>query len=202
MSLLNVSLHSTLATALVAVSVAVAAEARMYRGYEMPSYVVSQAEGDFEIRSYGPQLLAEVTVRGDRSTAVNRGFRALAGFIFGGNAEGQKVDMTVPVAQTEDANGDGTWTVQFMMPSEFSSETLPKPENSAIRFVETAPSQQVVVRFSGRWSDEKLAKKQDALRQWAEKQGLSLATGPRFYFYDSPFTLPFNRRNEVAFVVD
>ena len=25
--------------------------------------------------------------------------------------------------------------------------------------------------------------------------------GPRFYYYDDPFTLPFNRRNEVAFTL-
>ena len=37
------------------------------------------------------------------------------------------------------------------------------------------------------------------LRGLAEGAGLAIAEGPFFYFYDDPFTLPWNRRNEVAF---
>jgi hypothetical protein len=44
-----------------------------------------------------------------------------------------------------------------------------------------------------------LAQKEADLRAIAAANGLELGAGPMHYFYDAPFTLPWNRRNEVAF---
>ena len=38
-----------------------------HKGYELPPYRVEQSEGRFEVRGYGPHIVAEVTVAGDRS---------------------------------------------------------------------------------------------------------------------------------------
>jgi hypothetical protein len=173
-----------------------------HKGYEMPPYTVERADGMREIRAYGPHLLAEVTVSGSRQGAIQSGFRVLAGYIFGGNAEGEKIAMTVPVAQTPADDGGGeSWTVSFMMPERFTKDTLPAPRTDAIRFVEAPASRQVVERFSGLPGTANLAERAEALRAWAEGQGLTITAGPHYYFYDAPMTLPWNRRNEVAFTI-
>jgi SOUL heme-binding protein len=170
-----------------------------FKGYEMPPYRVEQAEGARELRQYGPHLVAEVTVAGDRSAAIGRGFSALAGYIFGGNDSGAKVAMTVPVTQTPD--GDGTWVVRFMMPTAYSRATLPVPKDTAIRFVDVPGDRQVVERFSGLPRTAEMEARATALKRWAEAQGWRVLGGPHYYFYDAPMTLPWNRRNEVAFGV-
>jgi hypothetical protein len=169
-----------------------------HKGYEMPPYKVERSDGAREIRSYGPHLLAEVKVAGGRQGAIQAGFRTLAGYIFGGNATGEKIAMTVPVAQTPAGEG---WTVSFMMPARYAQDTLPAPRSDAIRFVEAGPSRQVVERFSGLPGTENLAERAEALQRWAEAEGLTITAGPHYYFYDAPMTLPWNRRNEVAFTI-
>lgn len=169
-----------------------------HKGYEMPPYTVERTDGSREIRSYGPHILAEVKVSGSREGAIQTGFRQLAGYIFGGNETGEKIAMTVPVAQTPE--GD-LWTVSFMMPARYTKDTLPTPRSDAIRFVQAGPSRQVVDRFTGLPGSENLAVRAEALRVWAEGQGLTITAGPHYNFYDAPMTLPWNRRNEVAFTI-
>ncbi len=181
-------------------AMAMAAGAETYKGYEQPPYRVEAEEGPFQLRAYAPHLVAEVQVEGSRDGAINTGFRTLASYIFGGNATGEKIAMTVPVAQTP--VGADAWTVRFMMPAAFRPETLPAPDRAAIRFVTTAPERQVTVRFSGARGDRVLDEKAAALRDWAAARGLTITAGPHYYFYDGPMTLPWNRRNEVAFTVD
>jgi hypothetical protein len=181
----------------VAMGTAAGAEAT-HKGYEMPPYAVEWSDGAREIRSYGPHLLAEVKVSGGRQGAIQTGFSLLAGYIFGSNATGEKIAMTVPVAQTPEADH---WTVSFMMPARFTKETLPPPRNDAIRFVEAGPSRQVVERFSGLPATDDLALRAETLRAWAEAQGHRIVAGPHYYFYDAPMTPPWKRRNEVAFTI-
>lgn len=188
----------TLAALAMGIMMAGVAGAEAHKGYEMPPYTVERSDGMREIRAYGPHLLAEVKVSGTRQGAIQSGFRLLAGYIFGGNAEGEKIAMTVPVAQTPDG---GDWTVSFMMPARYTQDTLPTPRDDRVRFVEVGPSRQVVERFSGLPATNDLAARADALRVWAEGQGLTITEGPHYYFYDAPLTLPWNRRNEVAFTI-
>jgi hypothetical protein len=182
-----------------------------YKGYEAPPYRVERAEGAVELRAYAPHLVAEVTVGGDRSAAVGTGFRILAGYIFGGNAEGREIAMTVPVSQTPElpagaagtlrAAAEGPWTVRFMMPSEFRPSTLPPPEDGRIRFVTTRAERQIVARFSGFPSTGAFERQAAALREMAAAWGVETTGAPHLYYYDDPFTLPWNRRNEIAYTL-
>ena len=70
------------------------AQAQTYKGSETPAYSVDLSDGAIEVRAYASHIMAEVTVSGDRSGAINRGFRLLAGYIFGGNETKAKVAMT------------------------------------------------------------------------------------------------------------
>jgi hypothetical protein len=176
------------------------ADEMTHKGYEMPPYRVERAEGAFELRDYGAHVVAEVTVKGDRDTAASRGFRALAGYIFGGNAGGEKIAMTVPVAQTG-AGGDDIWTVRFMMPAKYALADLPVPEDARIRLTEVPPERQTAMRFTGLRGIDVLTARAEDLRAWTEARGLTITAGPHFYFYDGPMTFPWNRRNEVAFTV-
>jgi hypothetical protein len=165
--------------------------------------------------------VAEVTVSGSRSGAISAGFRILAGYIFGGNEGAAKVAMTSPVAQmpaekiaqkitvtspvaqtaVDGTGGDGPWVVQFTMPSKYTLDSLPKAKDTSIRFVPQPADRQLVVQFSGLAGASVLARKEADLRALAAAEGLELAAGPMYYFYDDPFTLPWNRRNEVAFAL-
>lgn len=188
------------------------AMADTYKSNETPKYTVERVEGPIELRTYAPRLMAEVSVSGSQSQAINAGFRVLAGYIFGGNDGGAKVAMTTPVTQipgetiamttpvTQMAR-DGNWLVQFMMPSQYTLETLPKASDPNIRFVTLPANRQVVMRFSGTANARVLASKEGELRSWARGQALTVAAGPFYYFYDAPWTLPWNRRNEVAFTL-
>jgi len=181
-----------------------------YRGYEMPPYQVEGQVGAAELRAYAPHVVALVTVRGDQSGALGRGFQVLARYIFGANLPREAVAMTTPVTQTPGTEiamtapvgqaGEGDlWTVSFTMPSQYTLATLPAPQDPAIRFEETVAQRQIVLTFSGRATDAALAERTAEVRALAEGAGLRLAGGPVYYFYDDPFTLPWNRRNEVAF---
>ena len=184
-----------------------------YRGYEAPPYQVERVIGDAEIRLYGSYINAKVTVRGDQSAALSRGFGVLANYIFGGNTSSASVDMTSPVAQrpsesiamtspvSQTGGKDDLWTVTFTMPSQYTLETLPAPKADTIRFVEVPPERQLVLRFSGWGRTDALNLQTSNLRQIAEAEGLNISDDPSYYFYDDPLTLPWNRRNEVAFVL-
>ena len=185
------------------------AEAQMYKGTETAPYTVERTLEGAELRRYGPRLVAEVTVSGSRSGAANAGFRILAGYIFGGNAESSKIAMTTPVAQVPEsaaaksgADGAQSWTVRFTLPAGRSLADLPPPDDPRIRLIETAPERMLVLQFSGRPTDAALARATASLQAIADRAGVKGRGEPEFLFYDSPFTLPWNRRNEVALVLD
>lgn len=173
-----------------------------YGKYESPVYTVEQELAGAEIRLYAPQIVAIVSVDGDRRGALNRGFRVLANYIFGGNEAGASIAMTSPVTQAApDAAGE-PWTVTFMVPRAWSMETLPRPRNAAVRFEESPARRMLALTFSGRTTAQALDRRTRELREIADRNGLSLAGPPEYLYYDDPFTLPWQRRNEVAFPLD
>lgn len=119
---------------------------------ETPDYKVVKRDGAFEIRDYPATAVAEVVRGGDRKTAVNKGFRPLATYIFAKERAGEPIAMTAPVTQASDDAGR-TWTVRFVMPAEYTLNTLPVPDNADISIVEIPAGRRAAVRFSGTATD-------------------------------------------------
>jgi len=162
---------------------------------EQPPYTSVTLDGDFELRDYSELTVAEVTTTGGRQSAVSAGFGPLAGYIFAKEREGEKIAMTAPVTQTPQADGD--WTVRFIMPSQYTLDTLPRPAGSSVRLQTLPPRRMAAVRFSGVTTDEMIAEQEARLLAWMQTQGLTPAGTPTYAYYNDPFTPGFMRRNEV-----
>ncbi len=165
---------------------------------EEPKYTVLKQTEDFELRRYDEQLVAQTWVTGDQDTASRAGFKILADYIFGNNSAAngkiRKISMTAPVSiqQTKDK-----WRVQFTMPSQYTLQTLPKPNNPNIEIVEVPAQTYGVIKFSGLAGTEKVAAKTKELQSWMQGQNLTITGKPELARYNPPWTLPFMRRNEI-----
>jgi hypothetical protein len=175
---------------------------------EQAKYEVIEAQGAIEIRDYASHIVAEVEVQGERKEAISQGFRLIAGYIFGGNVSAQKVAMTAPVIQQSNEKiamtapviqqGEGTnWKVQFVMPSEYTMETLPKPTATEVKLTQVEGKRFAAIRFSGTGSEENLKENTQDLLNFVESKQLKMQSLPSYAFYNPPWTLPFLRRNEV-----
>jgi hypothetical protein len=180
---------------------------------EQPRFRVVQKFDDFEIREYAAQVVAETEVSGTRESAGNSGFRLLAGYIFGKNrgerkiamtapvtqAEGKKIAMTAPVTQAPSGSGqDGArWLIHFMMPSEYSIETLPEPLDPAIHFRLIPARRVAALAYSGTWAESRYLEHLARLREAMRREGLQSRGEPVWARYDPPWIPWFLRRNEI-----
>ncbi len=157
-----------------------------------PKHTVEPRQGGLEIRRYAPVRIAETNVDAAWRDALEQGFRRLAGFIFGGNAQKQRVAMTAPVTAVRHAAG---YALAFAMPE---GVDLPHPDDPRI-LIRPLPSRRVaVLRFSGRYDDdEAIEHKKRELMELVEKSGFVPRGEPTFAGYDPPWTIPLLRRNEV-----
>lgn len=191
---------------------------------EEPKYTVLIQVEDFELRRYDVQLVAQSWVTGDQNGASRQGFKVLADYIFGNNTaasgdsnkismtapvmmkfeakessnKSQKIAMTAPVSITQEPQQNaGKWLVQFAMPSQYTMQTLPKPNNPDIEIVEVPAQTYGVIKFSGLAGSEKVAEKTQKLQTWMQSKNLNNLGTPELARYNPPWTLPFMRRNEV-----
>jgi SOUL heme-binding protein len=198
--------------AAIALLIALAGSAAMFTPVSArvaePPFTSVFKQGDFEIRDYQTQVIAQVTVTSNKAEPANDGFRPLAGYIFGGNAPQAKIAMTAPVTRqqgtqiamtapvTRQATGNA-WNVRFIMPEGSRLATMPRPNNPNVRLMEEPGKRYAVVRFSGLGNPPALTRKTEELRAFLRSRNLTPIGEPVFAFYDPPFTLPFRRRNEV-----
>ena len=158
---------------------------------EEPVYQVEKAweAEQIEIRAYAPRIMAVTGMNEDSDS----GFRVLAGYIFGGNAEEQKIAMTAPVQQTM----AGEKEMAFMMPAEYALKDLPQPEDQRVSFREAPAFTAAVIQFSGWASAEKADENWQQLKRFLIAEGIDITGEPTLNQYNPPWTLPFMRRNEI-----
>jgi len=180
---------------------------------EEPDYKVIDIYEDFEVRQYEPYLVAEVDVNGGMNRAGNKAFKILAGYIFGDNEASAKMRMTAPVEATEIgqsekmqmtapvtatlADDDQKTTVAFVMEGKYTIETLPMPNDERVRIREVPVRIMAVRRYSGRWTDARYEQNRDILLDAIYGADLEVVGEPVLARYNSPFSLPVLRRNEV-----
>ncbi|WP_255535062.1 heme-binding protein [Polynucleobacter sp. Nonnen-W13] len=187
---------------------------------EEPRFSIIEKSEPFELRSYAPQLIAEVKVEGDLDTASSQGFRLIAAFIFGQNQVSEKISMTAPVAietaqstkiamtvpvgieaSKDSAKGVSQWVFSFVMPSEYTMATLPKPLNPLVSIRELPAQRRAAITFSGFYNEAKVLEKTKALEDWIKSKQWQSIGNPQFARYNPPWSIPFIRRNEILITV-
>lgn len=175
---------------------------------ETINYSVIKKENNYELRHYPAHLKAVVEVAGTSyQKAIYKGFSVLAGYIFGENRQSKKIDMTSPVQVSESQkiamtkpvtiSGEGTFAVAFIMPSEYSLESLPQPKNPAVNIVIVESQTIAALRFSGYSSERKVGKAKKHLEHWLTKEGFASRGDFVVARYNPPWVPWFLARNEV-----
>ena len=182
-----------------------------------PEFKLILKEDKFEIREYAPKIIAQVEVFGDFDDASSKGFKLLADFIFGNNTSNDgnsTIEMTAPVEMeplpkkinmtksvlTE--GKDNNWIVSFIMPNEFTLESLPIPKNKSIKILSLPKERYAVIVFSGLVRESSYKEKENLLNQFVEEKKLKTLGGIKIARYDPPWTLPFFRRNELMIKIN
>jgi len=156
-------------------------------------------------------IVAEV-----KSSDENNGFRVLAKYIgvFGTpNNEGTKalamtapvisrpeqIRMTAPVVTQEQAG-----TMAFVMPKEYTMQTIPKPTDPAITLREIPAKKAAVLTFSWNMGQGDGERRLDELLELLRRDGVSWKQDDRgeavweVARYNPPFTVPFLKTNELC----
>lgn len=183
---------------------------------EKPAYTVIKTTDNYELRQYNARIVAQVTIQGSEDGAMNRGFRPLADYIFGNNTakadiamtspvtqqpkQSQKIAMTSPVIQQPAETMEGH-VVSFVMPSEYSLETLPTPNNDDVVIKEIDAQIVAAVTFSGFGAMKTMKEYEENLRNHLTEAGIAVNGEVTYARYDPPWTLPNLRRNEVLLPV-
>ncbi len=181
---------------------------------EEAAYEVLKEDGDFQIRAYESHILATTVVESEMTAAGNQGFRVLYRYITGNNlareeleagealaqeSAGQNIAMTAPVGQEQ---LEDKWIVSFMMPSEYTLETLPKPKDPQVELREVPERTMAAVSYTGFWSESNYERHKERLQRWLDEREIAVTGTPVWARYDSPFTLWFMRRNEVLIPIE
>ena len=161
--------------------------------YEEANYEVVKENKEYEIRKYSDRLVIET------NSIEGNGFRKLFNYISGNNEKNQEIKMTVPVTQ-EIKNGN--MTMQFYLPLKFNKDNAPKPSNSDIKILNIEGGYYAVIKYSGRSSDKNFLKNKNILEKQLKQDNITIISPPIRASYNSPFTLPMLKRNEVMYRIN
>ena len=161
--------------------------------YEEVNYKVILKNNIYEIRKYSDRLAVE-TIEYNQSS----GFRKLFNYISGDNKTNQKIKMTTPVTRVEK---NGNMTMQFYLPSKFIKKNIPDPLDEDVNIVNIKGGYYAAIIYSGRASDKNFLRHKDILEKQLIKDNISIIGLPIRATYNSPFTLPMNRKNESMFEI-
>jgi len=179
---------------------------------ETPKYSLIKKLNEIEIRQYPAHIQAEVLVDEKHyKSAIEKGFTVLAGYIFGNNVSQHKIEMTTPVQASRSekiamttpvtVTGESSFTVAFIMPSEYTLETLPQPRDSRVHFKLLPARTMAAIRFSGYFRQDLIQKHKQRLSDWLQEQDLETEGDFIVAGYNPPWVPGFLARNEVMIQV-
>ncbi len=186
------------------------------RGIEQPQYEVVERRPGYEIRAYAPMIVAEATNEGSFMGTMNRGFRDVADYIFGGNEPNEKIAMTSPVLhepasqsngdvpaamtpplQNGPMNGSGAFTTGFVMPAEYGMEDLPNPKSGGVRLREIPERRVAALSLRGYQSEARAGNAAARLVQLITRDGFEPASAPAIAMYDVPWAPPWMMESDI-----
>lgn len=159
-------------------------------GYEEASHQVIIREGPIELRRYSNLNLVETKMKDTEDSGFMRLFR----YIDGNNSSKSKIAMTTPVFTSEN---NGERTMSFVLPAKIKQENVPVPINEAVQTITRRSGLYAAHRYTGRRVQGAPIKIQNQLMDWIKDNELQFLGKPINAFYDTPWTPPFLRRNEL-----
>ena len=188
---------------------AMAQEKTYYKDTEtLPYSVTMRFSEDAEVRDYPPALA--VATNGNSSTGA---FQLLFRYISGDNTANNEIAMTSPVmtdektergekiAMTSPVERSTRYDMMFFLPSQFTIKTAPKPTHPDVVLVEIPQRTLAAITYSGFNNQEQQQEKMDELMALLAQNGFDIVGKPSYLGYDSPFTLPWNKRHEIIIPV-
>ena len=161
---------------------------------EQHKYQVIKTYDNFEIRKYEPAIFSSVNMRSKTyEESSGKGFRVLAGYIFGGNTSNESIAMTSPVTMEL---GE-TMIMKFMVPKGYDMNSLPEPNDKSIAFEQQDEKIIAAIRFDGWANNEKIAEFTELLKQALAKENLQHKNQFSYLGYNPPYEV-INRRNEIV----
>lgn len=117
-------------------------------------------------------------------------------------AASAKIAMTAPVtveplAAASTMASATQWRIHFVMPGQYSMQTLPQPNNAAVKLRAMPARTFAVLSYSGFNTAARVQEKTDELALWMKSKNLEAVGAPQLARYDPPWTLPMWRRNEI-----
>jgi hypothetical protein len=180
---------------------------------ETPDYQVVSTHDEYEVRKYEPYIVAEVTVAGGYRESLYSGFRKVADYIFGNNTRADSIEMTTPVLQKEgprtekipmtapvlheESANEGSYLVAFIMPKDYTMESLPQPNNEEVQLREVPAKRYAVLRFGAYATEGRTHRKTSRLQDSLTRDGVETIGEPIVAQYNPPWTPPWARRNEI-----
>ena len=152
---------------------------------------------NIEIREYPPTIYASVTIKNSNN---NNMFGILAGYIFGGNENNQKIAMTAPVHMHQN-NNEKSSTMRFVMPSEYKIDELSKPNDERIEIKKSVTKKYAAITYKGYNNSEKFNKYKSELHSVLDKNNIKIIGNPIYLGYDPPYKF-WNRKNEVLIEIN
>ncbi|PQQ18410.1 heme-binding-like protein [Prunus yedoensis var. nudiflora] len=173
---------------------------------ETVKFKVLSRRDQYEIREVEPYFIAETTMPGktgfDFNGALNPSMSWLSTCL---NTTKEKMEMTTPVF-TRKAQSDGV-KMEMTTPvitTRYGANS-PLPKDPAVRITEVPRKIVADVAFSGFVTDEEVKQRESKLREALKKDGqfqVKEGTSVEVAQYNPPFTLPFQRRNEISLEVE
>ena len=108
--------------------------------------------------------------------------------------------MTAPVMDT--VSSSGKHIVAFTLPSKYTLESLPKPDNANIRFRQVAPSQRAILQYTWYATESRVATKKQLLTELLTRDGFKIVSEMISAQYNPPLSFPLLRRNEVMVEIE
>lgn len=165
------------------------------RRTEHRPYNVLKQEDNIEVRWYPPVNMAAYDSDKSMYDGQNGSFRVLAGYIFGGNADGKQIAMTSPVEMRNHTDGS---EMRFMMPTDIPMDSLPQPRDGRIRLFTEEGFHAATITYGGYSSESDVRKHSDKLRKYLDRAGIDYEPDVIVLGYNPPFQVV-DRKNEVMF---
>jgi hypothetical protein len=97
---------------------------------------------------------------------------------------------------------DGKMSMRFFLPMQYSKQNAPEPNDERVRIIDLPTEYFAVISYSGFASDGNFEEHYTKLKAALGKDGMVIKGSPIKATYNSPFTLPFLRRNEAMYPLE